>query len=148
MLLLCLIGGQADAVTDRVSDRLGEFGERDGGLQRARSLGGEFVVAASKVLQERQPGDEAVMMVDGSGAVAHSDRRRPRWQTSCTASMRGSGMGATRVSEAACAASKCAELTPTVGVELRCLMSGQVRGVGGRSLTPSFSEVFIGHPRC
>ncbi len=30
-------------------------------------------------------------------------------------------------------ASKCAELTPTAAVELRCLISGQVTGVGGRS---------------
>jgi hypothetical protein len=35
----------------------------------------------------------------------------------------------------------CAELTPTAPVELGCIASGQVVGVGGRSLTPSFWEV-------
>jgi hypothetical protein len=45
-------------------------------------------------------------------------------------------------------ASICAELTPTHPAELRCLVFGQVTGVGGRSLTLSPSEVFIGHLRC
>jgi hypothetical protein len=61
---------------------------------------------------------------------------------------RGSGMGAARVSKLLCTASICAEPTSTVAGELRCLTSGQVTGFGGRSLTPSFWEVFIGHPRC
>ena len=57
-------------------------------------------------------------------------------------------MGAARVSELVCTASNCAELTSMAAAELRCLVSTQVTGVAGRSLTPSFWEVFIGHPRC
>ena len=49
-------------------------------------------------------------------------------------------MGAARVSELVCTASICAEPTSTAAVELRCLVSGQVTGVGGRSLTPSFGK--------
>ena len=60
----------------------------------------------------------------------------------------GSGVGAARASELVCTASKCVELTSAVAAELRCLISGQVTGVGGRSVTPSLWEVFIGHPRC
>jgi hypothetical protein len=46
-LLRCLIGGQADALPNQMSDRLGEFGERRGDAQRAWDFGGEFVVAAA-----------------------------------------------------------------------------------------------------
>ena len=58
-------------------------------------------------------------------------RRRPRWQM-CNARhrRRGSGVGAARVSKLACTASVCAELSPTVAVEMRCLVFGQVMGVG------------------
>ena len=57
-LLHSVIGGQADAVPSLLSDRLREFGERRGDSQLARSLGGEFVVATAKILQEREPGDD------------------------------------------------------------------------------------------
>ena len=60
----------------------------------------------------------------------------------------GSGMGAAGVSEPDSSASKCAELTLMAAVEQRCLKSGQVIRICGRSLTPSFWEVFIGHSRC
>ena len=46
-LLRCLIGGQANALSNRVSNRLGEFGECSGGSKRSWGLDGEFVVAAA-----------------------------------------------------------------------------------------------------
>jgi hypothetical protein len=45
------------------------------------------------------------------------------------------------VSESVFTASNFAELTSTAAAELRCLVFGQVIGVGGRSLTPSFWDV-------
>jgi hypothetical protein len=39
------------------SDRSGEFGERRGDTQGGRCVGGEFVVAASEVLDEGVSGD-------------------------------------------------------------------------------------------
>jgi hypothetical protein len=54
-------------------------------------------------------------------------------------------MGAERVSELLCTASDCAEPTPTVVAELRCLTSGQAIGVGGRSLTQLPSTALNAH---
>jgi hypothetical protein len=56
--LRCLIGGQADALPGPLSDCLGEFGERGGDSQRADRFGGECVVAAAKILYEREPSDD------------------------------------------------------------------------------------------
>ena len=83
-------------------------------------------------------------------AVVHighdGDTVDPRQRADIAQRRAGSGMGAAQVSEPDRTASICAELTSTAAVELRCLISGQLIGMGGRSLTPSFSEVFIGHP--
>ena len=57
------IDGRADAVANRRSDRLDEFGERGGEMQWAGG-GGEFVVATAEILYERESDDD-----DGGGAV-------------------------------------------------------------------------------
>ena len=54
-MLCCLIGGQAEAVQSLVSDRRRQLGERCGDSERAWCFGGEFVVAAAKVLHDASP---------------------------------------------------------------------------------------------
>jgi hypothetical protein len=57
-LLRSLIGGRRDAVATGLSDRSGEFGECGGDVQRVWGVGGDFVVAAAEVLDERESGDD------------------------------------------------------------------------------------------
>ena len=74
-LLRSLIGGRRDAVADGLSDRLSEFGERGGDPQRWRSFGGDFVVTAAQILQEREAGDDhlrgAVVLAENLVPAGH-----------------------------------------------------------------------------
>jgi hypothetical protein len=53
-----LIDGQDRAVPNPMSDRLGELNERRSGSVWRWGFGGEFVVAAAKILHERKSGDD------------------------------------------------------------------------------------------
>ena len=68
-LLHSLIGGRRDIVANALSDRSGEFGEGGGGAQWVWGFGGQFVVAATQVLHEREASDDHLRGAVGAQAA-------------------------------------------------------------------------------